>query len=259
MGAATRALSLGAHVLSLSDDIDDIEALLSLGPVATAADRRIILGAGFAPGLSCLLAVHAAREFDVVDEIHMAKTGTAGPACARQHHSALSSDSRDWRNGRWESFVGGSGRELCWFPEPVGGVDCYRAALVDPLLLQPVFPDASRITSRVGATRRDRATARLPMMRRPHAEAGDGAVRVEVRGRRAGSVDSVVFGCAKRTSIAAATVAALFVEEVLANRCIGPHVAGVASQVADAVTVLRSLSARGVTCARFDGAVIGGR
>ena len=30
--------------------------------------------------------------------------------------------------------AGGSGRELCWFPDPIGAVDCYRPALPDPLL-----------------------------------------------------------------------------------------------------------------------------
>lgn len=257
--AADRALSLGAHVVSVSDDITQTEELLSLGPTAVSADRRVILGAGFAPGLSCLLARHAATEFDRVDEIHVAKTGTAGPACARQHHMALKSPSRDWRDGRWEQFPGGSGRELCWFPDPIGGVDCYRAALVDPLLLQPVFSSATRISSRVGATRRDRATARLPMMRPPHAEAGPGAVRVEVRGVRDGVVDSIVLGCMDRPSVAASTMVAVMVDEVLGGRCVGPAVAGVASQIGDPVTVLRSLSARGVKCARFDGAVVGGR
>ena len=256
---AARALTIGAHVVSVSDDVDDVEGLLSLGPAAAAADRRIVLGAGFAPGLTCLLAVHAARAFDVVDEVHVAKTGTAGPACARQHHAALSADSRDWRDGGWEPFVGGSGRELCWFPDPIGGVDCYRAALVDPMLLQPVFPDAARITSRVGATRRDRATARLPMMRRPHPEAGDGAVRVEVRGRRHGSVDSVVLGCKERPSVASAAMLAVLVEELLAGRCVGPRVAGVGSQIAHSAPVLRALALRGIRCARFDGAAVGGR
>ena len=32
---------------------------------------------------------HAAGRFDAVDEIHVAKVGTGGPACARQHHRAL--------------------------------------------------------------------------------------------------------------------------------------------------------------------------
>jgi hypothetical protein len=257
--AATEALRRGAHVVSLSDAVSDAESLVALGVAASGADRRVVLGAGFAPGLTCVLARHAASEFNAVDEVHVAKTGTGGPACARQHHAALSEDGLDWRDGHWEAFPGGSGRELCWFPEPIGGVDCYRAALADPLLLQPVFADARWITSRVGATRRDRATARLPMLRRPHAEAGEGAVRVEVRGRRAGQVDSVVLGCTARPSVAAAAVVAVMVDELLAGRCVGPNVGGLASQVGDPVAVLEALARLNVRCARFDGAAVGGR
>ncbi len=254
---ATRALRVGANVVSVGDAVVDVQGLLSLGPMAASLERRVVVGAGYAPGLTCLLARHGAAGFDEVDEIHVAKIGTAGPACARQHHAALSSESLDWRNGRWERFVGGSGRELCWFPGPIGGVDCYRAALVDPILLQPVFPEAHRITSRVGATRRDRATARLPMLRRPHAEAGDGAVRVEVRGRRDGRVDSVVLGAAARASIGSAAVAAVAVGEVLADRCVGPVVGGLAAQGADTVAMLHAIAALGVVCSTFEGATVG--
>lgn len=254
---ATRGLRLGANVVSVGDAVVDGRELFALGPMAASVERRVIIGAGYAPGLTCVLARHGAAEFDEVDEIHVAKIGTAGPACARQHHAALSSESLDWREGRWERFVGGSGRELCWFPGPIGGVDCYRAALVDPMLLQPVFPEARRITSRVGATRRDRATARLPMLRRPHAEAGDGAVRVEVRGRRDGRVDSIVLGSATRASIGTAAVAAVAVDEVLAGRFVGPCVGGLAAQIDDPVAVLRAVAALGVVCSKFEGATVG--
>ena len=130
---ATRGLRLGANVVSVGDAVVDGRELFALGPMAASVERRVLIGAGYAPGLTCVLARHGAAEFDEVDEIHVAKIGTAGPACARQHHAALSSESLDWREGRWERFVGGSGRELCWFPGPIGGVDCYRAALLFPI------------------------------------------------------------------------------------------------------------------------------
>ena len=98
---------------------------------------------------------------------------------------------------------GGSGRELCWFPDPIGGRDCYRAALPDALLLVAGFPGVGRVTARLAATRRDRLTARLPMLRPPHPEGGLGAVRVEVRGRRGGDRDVVVLGAMDRPAVAA--------------------------------------------------------
>ena len=159
-----------------------MRALLELDAAARAKGTHVVVGAGFSPGLSCVLAVLAARAFERVEEIHVAKVGTGGPACARQHHRALGGHAFDWRDGDWERRSGGSGRELCWFPDPVRAVDCYRAALPEAILLAPAFPGVSRVTVRMAANRRDRLTARLPMLRRPHPEGELGAIRVEVRG-----------------------------------------------------------------------------
>ena len=87
-----------------------------------------------------------------------------------------------WHDGDWVDYLGGTGRELCWFPEPVGALDCYRADIADPLLLHAAFPDVTRISARRSARRRDRFTARLPMLSPPHEEGGVGALRVELRG-----------------------------------------------------------------------------
>ena len=107
--------------MATADDVADVRALLDLDAEAVERGRTVVVGAGFAPGLSCLLARHAVGSLDEADEIHVAKVGTGGPACAEQHHLALGSDGLDWRDGSWVSRTGGSGRELCWFPEPVGG------------------------------------------------------------------------------------------------------------------------------------------
>ena len=78
-----------------------------------------------------------------------------------------------------------------------------------PLLLAPALPDVQRVTARVAATRRDRLTGRLPMLRQPHPEGVVGAIRVEVRGRRGQVRDAHVLGVIDRPAIAAGTVAAV--------------------------------------------------
>ena len=165
---AHRAARQGISTISTSDRISDVIGILSLGDLARENECTIIAGAGFSPGLTCVLSSFASESFDVVDEIHIAKDGTGGPACARQHHRAMKRPSLDWRDGKWVRRPGGSGRELVWFPEPVGGADCYRAALPDAALLQPLFPQISRITARLSATRQDRFTSWLPMLSPPH-------------------------------------------------------------------------------------------
>ena len=154
----------------------------------------MVAGAAFSPGYSCVLARHAATSFTAVTEVHVARSGTGGPACARQHHAALTGEGLDWRDGAWQRRTAGSGRELCWFPDPIGAEDCYRAELPDALLLVPAFPAVERVTARLSATRRDRLSAHLPMLRQPHPEGLVGAARVEVRGVRDGGTDALVLG-----------------------------------------------------------------
>ena len=162
----------------------------------------------------------------------------------------------DWRAGGWREKPGGSGRELNWFPEPVGGADCYRAALADPVLLHRAFPEADRITARMAATRRDRLTARLPMLRRPHPEGLVGAVRVEVRGRVGGRYDTHVLGVLDRPAVAAGGVAAVAAIR-LARGELGP-VAGAhgLGTVDDPTGFLHELAERGVRAAAFAGTAV---
>ncbi|HLT16159.1 MAG TPA: hypothetical protein VK007_05605 [Acidimicrobiales bacterium] len=248
---ARRHLALGRTVVSCADGIPDVSGLLDLGPEAEARGTRVVVGAGFSPGLTCVLARHAARRFEVVDEIHVARSGTGGPACARAHHRALSGTSLDWRDGGWQRRPAGSGRELCWFPDPVGGQDCYRAQLPDALLLVPPFPGVNRVTARMAATRRDRITAHLPMLRKPHPEGLVGAGRVEVRGRHQGAQDVVVLGVLDRPAVAAGAVAALALRWALAERLpVGAH--GLAI-LEDTVGFLRELAHIGIKAAAFEG------
>jgi hypothetical protein len=240
-------------VVSVADGVDDVRALLELDELARRHDVSLVIGAGFSPGLTCVLAAHAAASLDRVDEVHVAKVGTGGPSCAEAHHRALAGEALDWRDGAWVSRRAGSGRELCWFPDPIGGADCYRAALPDALLLAPAFPGVERITARLGANRRDRITARLPMLRPPHPEGGPGGARVEVRGRRGTARVVQVLGAMDRPAVAAGTVAA--VAAVSAGlrqlRRVG---AGGLAELVDPLPFLNELAQRGVKAAVFEGA-----
>lgn len=201
----------GASVVTVGDDFDDAQDLLPLGAAFEARGATLVVGAALSPGLSGLLARHLAGQLHVVDEIHVAIHGTAGPACARSHHRSLSRRAMAWHDGELVDHLGGSGRELCWFPEPVGAKDCYRADIADPLLLHTAFPDVARISARRSARRRDRFTARLPMLRAPHQEGGVGALRVEVRGANAaGGRECLIVGVAELVGTAAAATAAAF-------------------------------------------------
>ncbi len=248
-GLLARAL----HVITVGEGLDDTRDLLETDLAAAAAGVTLVVGAAMSPGLSGLLARHLADQLVVVDEIHVAIHGTAGPACARAHHRSLSGRSLGWHDGSWAEYVGGSGRELCWFPEPIGAKDCYRAGIASPLLLLRTFPDAERISVRRSARRRDRLTAWLPMLRPPHPEGGTGGLRVEVRGADAtGGRQCLIAGVAELVGTSAAATAAAFVAALI-ERELPTGVVIPSDAALDTIRLLHRVESFGVRLQEFTG------
>lgn len=246
-------LRRGVSVVSVADDLDDVRQMIDLDDVARAAEATLVVGAGMTPGLVGLLARLLAEQLDVCDEIHVAVHGTAGPSCARAHHRALSGLAIGYHDGTWIQRPAGSGRELCWFPEPVGAYDCYRAATPAPLLLHRSFPDADRISERVSANRRDRLTAWLPMLSPPHREGGVGAVRVEVRGADAsGARETLIIGIAELVGTAAAATAGALAIEAAAGR-LPRGVVSTGDRELDTIGILHTVEQLGVRLQEFTG------
>lgn len=242
----------GIAVVSVSDDLSDLMALMDLQDVAEQAGVPVVIGAAASPGLSGLIAEHASHAFDLVDEVHVAVHGTGGPACARQHHDALGNVSVGWHDGEWLLRPGGSGRELCWFPDPVGARDCYRFASPEPVVMQRAMPDLLRITCRVSATRRDRLTARLPMLSPPHPEGGVGGLRVEVRGQRNNRRHVEIVGVADKLASLAGAVSA-HTALALAHTSVPPGVHVLGGHALPNSAILDGVLASGVVLHQFVG------
>jgi saccharopine dehydrogenase-like NADP-dependent oxidoreductase len=247
---AQACLGGDAHVVSTASSIEAVDGIRAHNQRAVALGLSAVVGVAMSPGLSCLLAWRAARELDVVDEIHIAKSGTGGPACARTTHASLRGPAAIWRDGRWQSEPAGSGRELCWFPDPVGGLDCYASSSAEASLMVAAFPTARRVSARVAATRRDKATTWLPMLRPPHPEGLLGAVRVEVRGWKAGAADTQVMGAVDRPAVAAGTLSALVAVAAVRGE-LEPGAGGLANLAKDPGTLLADLAERGVKVASY--------
>lgn len=251
---AETAVAAGAPVVSTCDEPAEVRALLALAPAARARGVPVVAGAAMAPGLSCLLAWWAASQMDEVTELHVATLGTGGPSCARRRHAALREPVEEWRAGRWVRKVAGSGRELVWFPGQMGA-DCYRVNRPDALLLRQAFPGLDAATARAAASRRDRFTSWLPMLRPPHPEGTIGAVRVEARGRRAGAAESVIVGAGGRPALLAGMVAAGAAVAALSGQ-LRAGAGGLASLATDPARMLLELRDRGARLVTFEGAAI---
>ena len=251
---AEESIRAGVPVVSVSDDPGEVRLLLDLDGEATRHAVPVAIGAGMVPGLTCLLTAWAGSSMDEVSEVHVASLGTGGPACARRRHAALREPVEEWREGAWERKVASSGRELVWFPGH-DGADCYRVNRPDTLLVTHAFPGLRFATTRAAASRRDRFTTWLPMLRPPHPEGTVGAVRVEARGLRAGAAETVVVGASGRPALLAGAVAAATAVRAATGQ-LRPGAGGLASLVDEPGEVLAELSERGVRLMTFEGATI---
>jgi hypothetical protein len=245
-------IAQGVSVVSTSDNLADVLALTDLDAAAKTHNVVVTAGVACSPGMSGLLVRHVARAFESIDEVHTAVHGTGGPMCARQHHDSLGGISVGWHEGEWLQRPAGSGRELCWFPDPVGARDCYRFASPEPVLMQRMAPELHRITARVSATRRDRLTARLPMLRKPHAEGLEGALRVEVRGVRNGKRHVEIVGIVDRVATVAGVVAA-HTAHALAHNNIAPGVHTLGQVVLPNADILDAVTKSGIELHQFVG------
>ena len=175
---------------------------------ARAGAARVITGCGLAPGLSDVLARHAASALDTVDEVHVARFGVAGDACLAAARAAQRSQVLEWRDGAFVSERG-HGAELIWFPDPVGAREC-----------ELVSDGIEQLVAAVSGVRR--ASVRLGLPHTPRVKLpgpfgvlargrqdpgiGWGAVRAEVWGTQGDTRTTVVYGVIERTGVAAGTV-----------------------------------------------------
>jgi hypothetical protein len=241
------ALRAGASVVSTDDD-----ELGELDAAARAANAAVISGCGLAPGLSDVLARHAANAFCAVDDVHVARIGASGAACVEAVREARRQTPGEWRDGGWRanrSF----GPELVWFPDPIGARECQLVREgVTPTVT--TVPTARHATVRYGAPPTSRRIA--SRFRRDPLDAGWGATRVEVNGSRGGTRESIVYGVVDRMPVVVGTVLALAalhlagLGEPVTAPAVGVRALG---EVVTPVPFLSELARRGVKAAAFDG------
>ncbi|MBK6970585.1 MAG: hypothetical protein IPH29_16115 [Candidatus Microthrix sp.] len=231
--------------MSCCDDPELIAELLD----GELSSTPVVVGAALSPGLTDVMAAHAATLLEEATELHVARHGVGGPACAEARSQALRRAGRVWRDGAWVERSAGSGRELWFFPEPVGGRDPYRADLAELQTLHAAHPQLERLTARISMTRRERMSVAVGLPPLPSAQkpSGMGAAIVEARGRQGSTTTAVVLGVVDRLEGAVAALIATCGEQLEQP----PNGAVTAGQLAPPRTMLDSLARRGVSIARF--------
>ncbi len=251
-----RAVEAGIPSASCADDDASIRGLLELGPAAFDRQVMVVAGCGLAPGLTDVLARHAADGLDAPDEVHVARVGVAGPSCRTTLRAAVRAPSREWRDGTWH-VPERRGPQLVWFPEPVAARECTPVDL-GVEVVRGALPEVRDITMRAESPGRNDGRARLGIGRGPAVDEFGGA-RVEVWGWHGGVRTSIVYGVIERPAIAAGTtlaVSAARLSGLIASIGLRVDLGGVRSAGAtfEAPTFLAELARRGVKVAAFEGA-----
>lgn len=249
---ARRHLAAGRNVVSCADEPDTVRELLELDEQARAAERALVVGAAFSPGLSCLLVRHAVNALGAVRSVSVSMVGAGGPSCVARRHVALQTSAPVWRAGEWDTPS--KGTKLTWFPDPVGAVDVGPGALAEPLLIHRALPAVDDVvaSAAIGSSRVGPGglLRRVPLGRRRQSEPL-GAIRVEVVGDCDGEETMIVYAVVDRPAAAAAalaTVVALDVDRLAVG-------VTTVADVPDPLPWLRELARRGIKAATFESAV----
>jgi len=245
------AIAAGVPVASSEDEHEAIDQLRALAPNARSAGVTVAIGCGLAPGLADVLVAHASSMFEKVDEIRVARTGWAGPASVDTVRHERRVLVHTWHDGSWREEHP-HGESLVWFPEPIGARDC-RLVTGGTGLLVDANASVPRISVQLGEP------PRRARFRRRFGDDGEwGAARVDVFGRRSGTLDCAVYRVVERTAVAAGTVLAVVASRlagVLEGPTTQPGVHGLAVLV-EPIPFLRELAHRGVRAAVFEGVAV---
>jgi saccharopine dehydrogenase-like NADP-dependent oxidoreductase len=254
------AIEQGIAVASVTEDAS---VLAGIDTAARAGAARVVTGCALAPGLSDVLARHAASALDAVDEVHVARFGVAGNACLAAARGAQRAQVLEWREGALVTERG-HGAELIWFPDPVGARECELVSAGIEQLVAAV-PGVRRASVRLGLPHTPRVKLPGPfgLLTRGRQDPGIGwgAVRAEVWGTRGDTRTTVVYGVIERTGVAAGTVlgvTAAWLAGALPGLgpMPGPGAAGLGAVVSP-VPFLAELARRGVKAAAFEGVPVG--
>ena len=147
---AKAAIAARVNLVDLNDDFETTLQMYELDRAARYAGISIIMGAGASPGVNNILVRAAANELDEVEEIHtawiMSAADPGGLALSRHLLFSLSGRALTVENGQFvevRSFA--DGRERLNFPKPVGPMEVFHIGHPEPITLFRAFPGAKTI------------------------------------------------------------------------------------------------------------------
>lgn len=145
------AIEAGISLVDICDDYDVTPKVLELHGKAKAKGVTIITGLGASPGATNLLAKLGARRLDEPEEVHIGLVQSAadpegGPAVIYHVFHSMFGQVPTYSDGKYTevaAFVDGA--EKVAFPEPLGEFEVYHIGHPEPLTLPRYFPSLKQV------------------------------------------------------------------------------------------------------------------
>mgnify|MGYP005725409707 CR=1 FL=1 len=231
---ARAAIAARTNLVDINDEFEVTFKMFELDEQAKKAGVTIVLGLGASPGVNNVLVRAAANRLDEVDEIHTAwvMSGADPGGLALSYHLLYSLADKAYtvQDGKMlevQSFV--DGKERIEFPEPVGALDVYHIGHPEPITLSRCFKNAKYVDDKASFNPpfvNDLIVSLGKMVREAEGPIRvngyevdamdfaasylhqkckslknvplDGALRVEVKGKKKGKDKTIVFSSATR-------------------------------------------------------------
>lgn len=148
------ALQAGVDYVSICDDYDAAEAVLSFDQEARDRGRKILTGLGWTPGLSNMLARKGYQELEDVVTIKIYWAGSAadstGFAVMLHTIHIFQGKAASFQNGKYVQVRAGSGREAVEFPAPLGRVYTFQVGHPEPVTIPRYLPGLTGVSLKGG-------------------------------------------------------------------------------------------------------------
>jgi lysine 6-dehydrogenase len=151
---AQAAVEQGRIYLDSSEDPDLFSRLTQLHDPYRAGTGSAVTGLGWSPGLSNLLALHAAAEFDLLDSLgiywSVAAPELRSPGGQERLLHGFRGKCRSFENGRLKEVRAGGWEEWRCFPPGVGWSGITYACQAEPLTLPDSLPGIIQVQVKGG-------------------------------------------------------------------------------------------------------------